>query len=69
MEFTPHPGTTTGLLTMRVSDDGRGGARPDGGTGLRGIARRLAAFDGTLTADSPPGGPTEIRMSLPCASS
>ncbi|MFE2471319.1 sensor histidine kinase [Streptomyces mirabilis] len=69
VEFTPHPGTTAGLLTMRVSDDGRGGARPDGGTGLRGIARRLAAFDGTLTADSPPGGPTEIRMSLPCASS
>ncbi|MDX3761832.1 sensor histidine kinase [Streptomyces sp. AK02-04a] len=69
VEFTPHPGTTAGSLTMRVSDDGRGGARPDGGTGLRGIARRLAAFDGTLTADSPPGGPTEIRMSLPCASS
>lgn len=69
VEFTPHPSTTAGLLTMRVSDDGRGGARPDGGTGLRGIARRLAAFDGTLTADSPPGGPTEIRMSLPCASS
>ncbi|MFD9653444.1 sensor histidine kinase [Streptomyces mirabilis] len=69
VEFTPHPGTTAGLLTMRVSDDGRGGASPDGGTGLRGIARRLAAFDGTLSADSPPGGPTEIRMSLPCASS
>ncbi len=84
VEFTPHPGTphpgtaaglltegllTTGLLTMRVSDDGRGGATLDGGTGLRGIARRLSAFDGTLTADSPPGGPTEIRMSLPCASS
>ena len=69
VEFTPHPGTTAESLTMRVSDDGRGGASPDGGTGLRGIARRLAAFDGTLTADSPPGGPTEIRMSLPCASS
>ena len=69
VEFTPQPGTAAGLLTMRVSDDGRGGASLDGGTGLRGIARRLAAFDGTLTADSPPGGPTEIRMSLPCASS
>ncbi|MFE2714054.1 histidine kinase [Streptomyces mirabilis] len=69
VEFTPHPGTTAGLLTMRVSDDGRGGAAIEAGTGLRGIARRLAAFDGTLTADSPPGGPTEIRMSLPCASS
>ena len=47
----------------------RGGASIDSGTGLRGIARRLAAFDGTLAVDSPPGGPTEIRMSLPCASS
>jgi signal transduction histidine kinase len=58
-----------GELTMLVSDDGRGGASIDSGTGLRGVARRLAAFDGTLVIDSPPGGPTEIRMSLPCASS
>ncbi|MFJ5304410.1 sensor histidine kinase [Streptomyces sp. NPDC088350] len=69
VEFTPRSGTTSGLLTMRVRDDGRGGAAVDAGTGLRGIARRLSAFDGTLTIDSPPGGPTEIRMSLPCASS
>ncbi|WP_405856765.1 sensor domain-containing protein [Streptomyces sp. NBC_01515] len=69
VEFTPLPGTTAGLLTMWVYDDGRGGAALDAGTGLRGVARRLSAFDGTLTADSPPGGPTEIRMSLPCASS
>lgn len=69
VEFTPHPDGAAGDLTMRVSDDGRGGAAVDAGTGLRGIARRLAAFDGTLTVDSPPGGPTEIRMSLPCASS
>ncbi len=68
VEFTPHHGTTAGLLTLLVSDDGHGGAALDAGTGLRGIARRLAAFDGTLTVDSPPGGPTEIRMSLPCAS-
>ncbi|WP_234540620.1 sensor histidine kinase [Streptomyces shenzhenensis] len=69
VEFTPHPGGSAGILTMRVSDDGHGGADVDAGTGLRGIARRLAAFDGNLTVDSPPGGPTEIRMSLPCASS
>jgi signal transduction histidine kinase len=69
VEFTPYPGTTAGLLSIRVRDDGRGGAAPEAGTGLRGVARRLSAFDGTLTADSPPGGPTEIRMSLPCASS
>ncbi|AXG78572.1 sensor histidine kinase [Streptomyces paludis] len=76
-EFTPHPAREAGELTMRVYDDGHGGATMDAdtptpattptGTGLRGIARRLAAFDGTLTVDSPPGGPTEIRMSLPCA--
>ncbi|GLY40487.1 hypothetical protein Amsp01_065100 [Amycolatopsis sp. NBRC 101858] len=66
VEFAPHPGSG---LTMRVADDGRGGASLEGGTGLRGIARRLAAFDGTLAVDSPPGGPTEIRMTLPCASS
>jgi signal transduction histidine kinase len=58
------------LLTATVRDDGRGGASPDaGGTGLRGIERRLAAFDGTLTITSPPGGPTELVMVLPCASS
>ncbi|MEU1533894.1 sensor histidine kinase [Streptomyces fagopyri] len=69
VEFIPHPGTTAGLLTIRVADDGRGGASADAGTGLRGIARRLGAFDGTLSVDSPSGGPTEIKMSLPCASS
>jgi len=71
VEFTTHPGGSTGELTMRVSDDGCGGAAIGAGTGtgLHGIARRLAASDGTLTVDSPPGGPTEIRMSLPCASS
>jgi signal transduction histidine kinase len=60
---------TTGDLTMRIADDGRGGASLENGTGLRGVARRLSAFDGTLSIDSPPGGPTEIRMWLPCASS
>jgi signal transduction histidine kinase len=55
------------VLTMLVSDDGHGGARIDAGTGLRGIERRLAAFDGTLTIDSPAGGPTDVRMTLPCA--
>jgi hypothetical protein len=36
---------------------------------LRGIARRLSAFDGALEVSSPPGGPTELAMVLPCASS
>ncbi|MET8646440.1 sensor histidine kinase [Streptomyces sp. NPDC004096] len=56
-----------GLLLICVRDDGRGGARVEDGTGLRGIERRLAAFDGTLTVSSPDGGPTDVRMSLPCA--
>ncbi|GLY04616.1 sensor histidine kinase [Actinoplanes sp. NBRC 101535] len=54
-------------LVMRVGDDGLGGADPAGGTGLRGIERRLAAFDGTMSLSSPPGGPTVVTMELPCA--
>ncbi|GIF05972.1 sensor histidine kinase [Actinoplanes siamensis] len=60
-----HTGST---LVMQVSDDGLGGADPAGGTGLRGIERRLAAFDGTMSLSSPPGGPTVVTMELPCAS-
>ncbi|NUO61353.1 MAG: sensor histidine kinase [Hamadaea sp.] len=57
------------VLRMTVRDDGRGGADPDRGSGLRGLARRLGIFDGTLSLSSPPGGPTELIMELPCASS
>jgi signal transduction histidine kinase len=56
-----------GVLTLVVTDDGRGGADPARGTGLRGIERRLAAFDGTIKLSSPPAGPTVITMELPCA--
>jgi signal transduction histidine kinase len=56
-------------IVATISDDGIGGADPAGGTGLRGIERRLSAFDGTLTIESPLGGPTELAMVLPCASS
>ena len=54
-------------LFLMVGDDGHGGADPEAGTGLRGIERRLAAFDGTMTLSSPPGGPTVVTMELPCA--
>jgi len=54
-------------LLMEVGDDGHGGADPSRGTGLRGIERRLAAFDGTMTLSSPPDGPTIVTMELPCA--
>ena len=57
-------------LRIVVSDDGRGGATPaDGsGGGLRGLAQRAAAVDGTLAIHSPPGGPTTITVELPCES-
>jgi signal transduction histidine kinase len=55
-----------GLLRIDVGDDGRGGADPGRGTGLRGIERRLSAFDGILALSSPPGGPTVATMELPC---
>jgi signal transduction histidine kinase len=55
-------------LHVRVSDDGVGGARPGGGTGLLGLAQRVASLDGTMTVTSPAGGPTTIAVELPCAS-
>ncbi len=53
-------------LIVVVADDGRGGARPEHGTGLAGVMRRLAAFDGTMSVSSPVGGPTEITVEVPC---
>ena len=52
-------------LHVVVGDDGRGGADPEG-SGLSGVVRRLAAFDGTVEVSSPPGGPTEVRLEVPC---
>ena len=55
-----------GVLRIGVTDDGRGGADPARGTGLSGIERRLAAFDGLVAVSSPPGGPTVVNMEIPC---
>jgi signal transduction histidine kinase len=55
-------------LVIEVWDDGLGGADETAGTGLVGIRRRVAAFDGTASIDSPPGGPTVLRVELPCGS-
>ncbi|WP_224326354.1 sensor histidine kinase [Streptomyces olivaceus] len=55
-----------GRLRLRIEDDGRGGADEDGGSGLTGIRRRVAALDGTLRLTSPPGGPTALEVDLPC---
>ncbi|HEV2635204.1 MAG TPA: sensor domain-containing protein [Actinocrinis sp.] len=52
-------------LSFVVGDDGRGGALPGAGTGIAGVAARLAAVDGQLTVDSPVGGPTRIIGTLP----
>ena len=57
------------VLSARIKDDGVGGADASGGTGLRGIERRLSAFDGNIAVKSLPGEGTEVAMVLPCASS
>jgi signal transduction histidine kinase len=55
-----------GKLLVEVTDDGVGGADPDNGTGLRGLADRLAVIEGRLEVDSPPGAGTTIRARIPC---
>ncbi len=56
-------------LRIVVTDDGRGGASPDGaGSGLRGLRQRVEAVDGALTVHSPLGGGTVIKAELPCES-
>jgi signal transduction histidine kinase len=58
---------SAGLLRISIGDDGHGGADPARGSGLRGIERRLAAFDGVLAISSPAGGPTVVNLEIPCA--
>ena len=55
-------------LVVEVSDDGAGGAVLDGGSGLRGLADRVGALDGTLEVDSPPGAGTLVRARVPLRS-
>ncbi len=52
-------------LLVEVRDDGVGGAQFDGGSGLSGLVKRVAALDGALTLTSPTGGPTTVRAELP----
>jgi signal transduction histidine kinase len=54
-----------GLLRVRVSDDGTGGARIEARGGLAGLAERIKAVDGRLQVRSPPGGPTVVTVELP----
>ena len=57
-----------GVAIIEIADDGVGGADESAGTGLQGLADRVAALDGTLRILSPPGGGTVVTAELPCAS-
>jgi len=54
-----------GLLQVRVSDDGCGGARVEARGGLAGLAERIKTVDGRLQLNSPPGGPSVVTVELP----
>jgi signal transduction histidine kinase len=56
---------TNGHAEVEVADDGVGGADPERGSGLRGLADRLGALDGSLSLDSPPGSGTTLRAEIP----
>jgi signal transduction histidine kinase len=58
-------GATDGVLAVEVIDDGIGGADPSRGSGLRGLADRVAAVDGTLKVESPPGKGTRLTVRIP----
>jgi signal transduction histidine kinase len=57
----------TDRVTVLVADDGMGGADAANGSGLRGLADRIAALDGTLTLESPAGRGTSLRAEIPVA--
>jgi signal transduction histidine kinase len=56
-----------GALRIEVTDFGLGGADPATGSGLAGVERRLATFDGIMAISSPVGGPTIVVLEVPCA--
>ncbi len=56
-----------GRLIVEVEDDGIGGANPENGTGLRGLADRIAVLEGRLEIDSERGAGTTVRAQIPCA--
>lgn len=55
------------ILVLLVTDDGHGGADPEAGTGLQGLADRVAILKGRLIVTSPVGGPTQLRVEVPCS--
>src|SRR4051794_34086663 len=64
-ELLVHMEETAGELLVEIADDGRGGADPGTGTGLRGLADRVEALGGRLALESPPGSGTVVRAALP----
>ena len=56
-----------GRVEVEIRDDGIGGADPAAGSGLRGLADRVAALDGRLEVTSPRGAGTVVRAVIPCA--
>ncbi|MGA5817604.1 sensor histidine kinase [Kitasatospora sp. NPDC094028] len=67
--ITVHGRVEAGRLVVRVTDDGRGGADPSAGAGLAGLADRVALLRGRLMVTSPTGGPTTLRLEVPCSGS
>jgi signal transduction histidine kinase len=64
---TVHISCHDGQVRIEVTDDGRGGADMATGSGLRGLADRVAALDGRFVLTSPAGGGTAISAQVPCA--
>ncbi|MFG2634705.1 sensor histidine kinase [Streptomyces sp. NPDC048362] len=54
-------------LVLLITDNGRGGADPAAGAGLQGLADRVAILRGRLVVTSPAGGPTQLRVEVPCS--
>jgi signal transduction histidine kinase len=67
-ELFPNPvqRSETAFATVVVRDDGVGGAAPVPGSGLAGLADRVAALGGRLHIESPPGRGTELTAEIPC---
>jgi signal transduction histidine kinase len=55
-----------GRLVAEIADDGRGGASMASGSGLRGLADRIGALDGSVEIDSAPGAGTRVHVEIPC---
>jgi signal transduction histidine kinase len=60
-------GRQNGSLVVEVRDDGVGGADPEQGSGLRGLADRVSAVDGRIVVTGAPGAGTVVRAEIPCA--